>query len=279
MTRIDGLPALDQPSIRGYTSPMSFSPSRFFAAAVFCAACLISARGVQLGDTEDQVLAELGKPTARVASGGAVRLTFPRGTVRIANGSVTAIDLESAEDHARRIADEATRRETSAREAAERLRMRTEEGERIRAEREADPAFQALPPQQRVTYWRQFMARFPGVKPGADYTTAALQLQAAEQERRKVLAEEKRLRELEDRVAKAEERADAAERKMERQERRMRSGNYYGVPYYYYAPLVPVTPKPRPEPRSGGPTIMVNGFEQFQTTTNKTSVGFGVRIK
>lgn len=258
---------------------MNIPLSRLVATFVMCAACLTPARAVQLGDTEAQVLAELGKPTARVASGGAVLLTFPRGTIRIANGSVTAINLESAEDHARRIADESARREATAREAAERMRLRTEEGERIRAEREADSAFQALPPQQRVTFWRQFMARYPGVKPGADFTTAALQLQAAEQERRKALAEEKRLRDLEDRVAKAEERADAAERKMERQERRMRSGNYYGVPYYYYSPLVPVSPKPRPEPRSGGPTIMVNGFEQFQTTTNKTSVGFGVRIK
>lgn len=258
---------------------MTASLPSLFSIALLSVAALTATRAVQLGDSEAQVLSELGKPTARVASGGAVLLTFSRGTVRIANGSVTAMELESAEDHARRTAEESARREAAAREAAERLRLRAEEGVRIRAEREVDSAFQALPPQQRVSYWRQFMARYPGVTPGADYTTAALQLQADEESRRKALAEEKRLRELEDRVAKAEERADAAERKMERQERRMRSGNYYGVPYYYYAPLVPVTPKPRPQPRSGGPTIMVNGFEQFQTTTNKTSVGFGVRIK
>ena len=71
---------------------MSFPLSRLLAATLMCAACLTAARGIQLGDTEDQVLAELGKPTARVASGGAVRLTFPRGTAEEEKADVKAAE-------------------------------------------------------------------------------------------------------------------------------------------------------------------------------------------
>ena len=254
-------------------NPLRILPPVLLAA---CAAHL-QVRAVELGDSEEKVLAELGKPTARVAAGGAVLLTFPRGTVRIANGGVTAIELVSSGEHQRRVADEAARREAAALAETERNRARKEEGERIRAERETDAAFQALPPRQRVAFWRQFMSRFPGVPPGSDYTAAALQIQAEDEAGRKAAAEEKRLRDLEARVARAEDRAAEAERKLERQERRIRSGRYYGFPYYYYTPVVPLPPKP--EPRKGGPTIVVNGFEQFQSssTTNKVSVGFGVR--
>jgi len=189
---------------------------------------------IEVGDTLQQVIAELGTPSGSMAVGSYKLLYYERGKVELSDGRVTGFDLVSAE------VAEARRLERQLREEQERLDRERElarlfaEGSARRLEVLGNADFMASPAADRVAFWQDFRKRYPGVSLGSEYTQALQELQV-ERERQRAEAEragyvaalERRVRDAEDRAAEAEDRA-----------RRSRSS--WDYPYYGYGVVQPV---------------------------------------
>lgn len=160
----------------------------------------LGAGGVQLGDTEADVLNALGEPQGRLKAGPQVILNFRRGVVVLREGRVVAMDVVTDEEAAQKAENRA--RATVARRAhAEQDRLRRiEEGTAERERRLADEEFAKLPPAERLAFWTGFRKRYPGVPvddvlAAAEREVAILDGQQREKERQAIQTRAAKLRE------------------------------------------------------------------------------------
>ena len=131
------------------------------ALAVVIAVATCAARAVQPGDLRDAVVAELGRPTGKVAMGGVETWYYPRGQVRLRDGRVFFTDLMSDADLAARTAAEEAAQLRIQKEQQQRLAQLTEEGQAALAGRKSDPTFVLLSAAEQLAYWKLFAVRYP----------------------------------------------------------------------------------------------------------------------
>lgn len=170
------------------------------------------AGAVQLGDSREAVLEEMGQPTGEIGAGNVMVLFFERGEIHLRDSQVSAIELVSAEEFAARqsaLAEEMARLDAARAERNARLEA---EGYAEREARKNDPAFVQLNASKQLAYWRTFAARYPMV-PIADELTVLRERFTEEQRLYELeVAHEQRMADLEQRLAEAEQRAERAER-------------------------------------------------------------------
>jgi hypothetical protein len=128
------------------------------------AACgTLQAGAVNVGDSEKQVLDNLGPPRGRLDSGNLAILKYDRGTVTLVDGKVASAWLVSATEAAEQRAQ--VERAAAARRAAEAAARRTriEAGKAEKQKTIADPGFAKRKPAERLAYWEDFQRRYPEV--------------------------------------------------------------------------------------------------------------------
>jgi hypothetical protein len=193
----------------------------------------LSLSAVEVGDTHDEVVAELGRPAGSASVGASTILFYDRGEVKLRDGAVTSFSLVTPQELAARQAAEAEAQQR--REEAERTRLERLEaqGRAEMAAKKSNARLAVAPALDQLAYWRAFAARYPMI--AVDHEIAPLLEQAQHELRlREIAAEnEARLAELEARVVAAEQQAAEAER-----EARRRPYVYSGYPH----------PRPRPYP-------------------------------
>lgn len=121
-------------------------------------------QAVEIGDSKDDVLRELGEPTAFSDLGHKAIMMYAEGKVVLVDDAVTSTTVPSREELARR---EAAERERRARVAAERTaarQARIEEGTRMLAELQANERFQQSSPRRRLSILESFQTRYPEVE-------------------------------------------------------------------------------------------------------------------
>ena len=116
---------------------------------------------IKVGDTTARVRETLGQPAGYIQCADSELFLYDRGRLEARNGIVTSVDLISAEQ---------------AQLSREQSQYRRAEGQRILAQRQADPAFLAQPASQQVAFWEVFRSQYPEVDVEAPYV-AALQRQ------------------------------------------------------------------------------------------------------
>lgn len=193
---------------------------------------LASGATVVTGQTEAEVIEALGKPMGTIELRDKTLLLYPQGEVTLKEGTVTDVDLMTAEQFA---ADQERLREEREQWLAEKERRaerHREEGEAIRADKLKSGAFAALPAKDRVDYWRSFQIRYPEIDVSEQIASALEGYESELQE----LRSQQRIAELESRVAQAEREAAAArletEQLREETERTQRNNRFYGLRYY-----------------------------------------------
>lgn len=145
---------------------------------------------VSIGDTHNEVLAELGEPTGFIETNGKEAYSFDRGHVIFRDGRVVSHTIVSEEE-----AQE--RRETAERQRQERL----EEGLALRDRMHDNEELAAKPARDRLAFWEVFRQKYPDVDVSFEHSVAARQVKAEEQDA---------MRERETRLAEAEKMAELA---------------------------------------------------------------------
>jgi hypothetical protein len=191
---------------------------------------------VESGDTREAVIAELGAPTGSAAIGSNTILFFARGEVTLRDNRVVTANVISAEELAKREAEQAAALQRMDEAAKARLARLETEGRAIYAAKKVDSPFAALPVIEQLNYWRAFATRYPMIAVAAEIAPLAERVEHELRMRELAAASEERLAEIEARVENAEERAARAEREARR--------DRYGYPVGY--------PVHRPWPHGGG---------------------------
>ncbi len=182
---------------------------RWFSAT--CLACLAVATtvtgGVRVGDTHEEVIAELGKPSGFIEMADVVWLYYERGRVRLQDDRVAEVALVSAEEAARLTAERQREAERQRAVRAAQQAQRQAAGEALLEARIHDPYFLNRPATEQVAFWRDFRARYPGVPADAHYAAALERYQREQEQAWRRREQEQRLQSLEARLARAEEQA------------------------------------------------------------------------
>lgn len=127
---------------------------------------ILAEQELQLGDTKEQVISTLGKPKGIMKSGESEFLSYQRGIIRITDGKVTMIKLETKEEAMQK---EAERKAIEAeRQIAERIQQqakekRIQEGTLIKNKKRADRKFATLPDEDKLNFWKDFQSKYPEV--------------------------------------------------------------------------------------------------------------------
>jgi len=240
------------------------------AGSLMSTTAFFSAHAVEVGDTMDAVVSELGTPQGTWRTHDLTTLSYPRGQVALRDGRVVSANLlsiEAFEARKERDAIRRTEREIAQREATAK---RIEEGTLIRDNALVDARFQALPGAQRAQWWRQFMENYPEVPIGAEYHTAVSEWRNTEREALARAEEQRRLRELEQRVASAEARASAAERR----------SRYSVSPIVYWPAAYPVTyTRHSPYPAARGIASQHGLITSRSCSTTTSSPGLSISLR
>jgi hypothetical protein len=202
---------------------------------------------VENGDTREAVVAELGAPTGSAAVGANTILFFARGEVHLRDGRVVKANVVSAEELAKREAEQAAAIKRMDDAARERLARLEAEGHAIYAAKKTDAQFAALPAVEQLNYWRSFASRYPMIPVADEIAPLAERVEHDLRLRELVAGNEARLADIEARVENAEERAARAEREA----RRDRYYPGYGVltghqsrPHHHHHDRGPVVVEP-----------------------------------
>jgi hypothetical protein len=174
-----------------------------------CGLFITPVAAINLGDSEAAVITELGTPQGRISSGKYDVYIYNRGKIELSDGLVTSIELISAEAaETKRLAREKTQQEAEqqAKDASERRRV---EGNRILADRLADPIFRAQPANGQLNYWDIFKKQYPEI----DISSICLDLSRqhqAEQDQAIVQEQLADLHQREERIRRAEQAVEEA---------------------------------------------------------------------
>ncbi len=136
---------------------------------------------VRLGDTLETVIELLGEPKGRVAAGDREYLTYHRGTVEVAGGTVVAVKLISKADadRAKKVREEAWEyRRLAKEEAAARKHI---ESIHIVEEALEDPDLLLMTPREQVVFWESLRDSYPNavLPPAYDDALAAVEEEQA----------------------------------------------------------------------------------------------------
>jgi hypothetical protein len=189
---------------------------------------LAHATDIHPGDSLADVRAVLGLPNGHVQIDNKLTLLYDRGQVELVDEKVVSTDLLSPEEFASKQA----RKEASAAQTAQLRAQRMAEGQDIKAQKLADPAFTSAPCAYQLSYWQNFRLLYPEVPCDSEYQLALARQQeqitkqeheselalarqqeelARQQEQLAAQEREQKLAELEARVTEAENRATLAE--------------------------------------------------------------------
>jgi hypothetical protein len=183
--------------------------------SVLLAACLMAfpviadrenTHGINPGDTYEQVIAVLGQPESFLKMDPAILLKYDRGTVKLSNNKVVAIDLVSPEAAKARRDQERMQHEQRRLILAEQKARRIAEGTTLKQSRMSDPAFLTWPADRQVAFWQQFQVRYPEVSCTAEYLAATSRYEQEMEQLYAMQQQDRRIRDLEDQLDRAERR-------------------------------------------------------------------------
>lgn len=186
--------------------------SRIMLAGLVAAATLAARAEVKIGDSRQQVIAELGMPQGEISTSGYSLLTFERGRVELRSNLVSKIELVSEEQMTRTRELREQQRVAAEKAATEARLNRIAEGTEVRKKKLADSTFSLTPASERVAYWQNFKKLYPEVPLGDEYTVALKELEQQLALQRVEDEKQRKVDDLERRVADAEARARQAER-------------------------------------------------------------------
>lgn len=166
---------------------------------------------VNVGDTYQQVIDELGEPQGEITSGTYQLLSFARGRVELRKGRVAKAELISAAQYEKKAQLRAQRQAEAEQLATEARAKRITEGSTIRKAKLDDEVFMKSSAADRVTYWQKFKKLYPEVPLEDEYTSALRELDQDYAAQRVERARQQQIVDLEQRVADAEARADRNE--------------------------------------------------------------------
>lgn len=219
---------------------------------------------IELGQSQQQVEAAIGKPVGQIDLRDKTLLLFPQGEVTIKDGIVSHIDLMDPDAFSADQERLKKEREEWLADQANREAARIEEGKALRDEKMTSNAFAALPAKDRVDYWRSFQMRYPEIDVAEQIATALAGYETEKEE----LRTQQQIAELEERVAKAEKNTAEARLETERlkteaneaEKLRNSFSQYYTTPiytdrrYYYRAPTIRIF---TPNSSANKPNIVV----------------------
>ena len=167
---------------------------------LLAAPMLAHATDVHPGDSLDDVQTALGMPNGHAQIDNSLTLFYDRGRVQLVDGKVTRLNLLSPEAFA---AQQAQQKADDARNAQLRA-QNTAEGQALKAQKLADPAFAAASPADQLSFWQIFSLRYPEV-PSADAYNIALARQqeqlAAQEREREVTVQQQEIAAQQQRIA------------------------------------------------------------------------------
>ena len=204
----------------------------WFLASLFLASLGISAAALELGDSVEQVEAELGRADSYIQIGDRKVFYYDRGTVEAVNDEVVEMELVSQEeaDAIRQRREEAKARMEA--ERREKALARHAEGIELRERKLNDTSFMNASASKRVAFWRSFRNRYPNVELGIEYEEALRELQLDRKLAKQEASDQARIAQLERRVLEAEVRAaHAQEVAYDEARRRDRVRSYPAYPY------------------------------------------------
>ena len=168
----------------------------FWFAFALSAASLMAAEVVP-GASLDEALATLGSPRGRLQVGERNLVYFQRGEIEVQAGRVIRVDLKTPEEQAAWLARAEEQR--SARE--ERRQQLVAAGTAERDRKLADENFRAAPLAYQVSYWQDFVCRYPDVSVVEPLTIARMKYNEQLEEKHKKVRDEQRIAELERQLA------------------------------------------------------------------------------
>jgi hypothetical protein len=210
---------------------------------------------IQLGDSREKIIAELGVPKSSLKSGDFEMLRYHRGKIEINEGIATLVEMVSEETY--QVLKGQARQKANERQVAAAVKRAQliEEGTDLKAHLLADPNFNRAPFAKQVRIWRSFKSRYPDVNVTLEYTRALLQWEVQmEQEKR----HQTELARVQKQATDAERRADLALRELQRERKQAEKNQrrtivhqpQYNYPYYPYYPTYTVSPsKPKKNPK------------------------------
>lgn len=246
---------------------------------------MFPAFSLEVGDTPEAVIEEMGKPSGTGVIGGKQFWQYPRGQIVFKGGAVISWSLESEEDFARRQMAQRARAQAAARHQAE--------GEQMIANLRGNPNFALATPDRQIEALRRFQARYPKVAINdllqnavgakrAEQQAAAQAAQAAAAAAAAARLQERELAALQERNRQLE-RENARREDDLRRERQFNNaftfgggrqvyrfnqgypsvgnnGRYYPVPPVLVLPSVQVNPAPEQEPVTQRRPVLRGGF-------------------
>ena len=246
--------------------------------AFFLLAFTVSA--LEIGDSYEQVVEELGKPSGQANLGNQEKLMkYPRGMVRLVDGKVVEMDLIPEEEW--KAKQEAEK--VAATRQAEADRVRIKKGLELAERVFQSPEYRMAAATRQLNFLAYFRKTYPEIDVNNEYQTAMAARRLEIQEEEALRARERQQQELLDRVARAErENARLREEQNQRVASHHRRSVYdYGyrypyynvpvVPYYPYGPVRPVVEKKLVEKKSSTSRRPLSG------TPPGNSIPHGVR--
>ncbi len=146
---------------------------------------------IEVGDSREEVIQEVGQPQGTMLSSRMETLFYERGTVTLRDRKVVHARLKTAEEVVREKARR--RKEAVARKVAQEQERerRIEEGKALKAWATNDSEFKQSSPAERLDYWRKFQKTYPKISVGEEIASA--EREKLEMEREKLAS---RIREL-----------------------------------------------------------------------------------
>ena len=211
------------------------------------AATTASAYAVQVGDSRDAVIRELGKPDGEIVARDSVILVYPRGEIRLRDDKVSGVKLLTEQQLAARREAEARERAQFETDRASRRTRLESEGRALYEAKKNDPAFATLPVRDQLAFWRSFAGRYPMIPIGDDVAELRARFEQDERMRATDSEMQAQMADLEARVTEAEDRAARAEQEARRA--RYNNGSIYG-PFFpsHRRPSPPVAIPDAPPP-------------------------------
>jgi hypothetical protein len=159
-----------------------------FLVAVF--AGRLWAGEIEVGDSREEVIQEVGEPRGTMLSLRMETLFYERGTVTLRDGTVVHVRLKTAEEvvreKARRRQEEAARKVAQEQERERRI----EEGKALKAWAMNDPEFKQSSPAERLDYWRKFQKTYPKISVSEEIASAEREKLEMEREKLAVRIQE-----------------------------------------------------------------------------------------
>lgn len=147
------------------------------------------------GATYAEAVAELGSPRGRLQLGDRNLVYFERGEIEMREGRVTRVDLRTPEENALLLAREEQQRSVR----VDRQRELVAAGKAERDAKLADDNFRNAPVAYQVSYWQDFVRRYPGVSVAEPLTIARMKYNEQLEQKQQADRETQRREEREER--------------------------------------------------------------------------------